>query len=590
MTRLIHIFLRRFKTKFLKEFFLSLVPSLFRNERMLIYSMRLDGSAGRSKTWKASDSLNVRKGTIEDLIIVRSKMKHLPWELQCDLFDGVKDFFVWVSQSEIRHICWIYYRNDPNRFLALGSDEAEIKSVITFPPFRGKGAFPAVVEEITQYLRERGFRCLYGCVEEGNQASIRGFEKSGFSLVGQMRFRKILGKQVSPRIRTETLRDVADGSLQSEPPSLLRTAKKRSVLDFTFIGREPRLDWDRFVSGCHSGHFMQSFAWGRFKEESGWRAEYLMVTSNGLAAGAALLLSRALPVTGMRIYSLPRGPAVKKGDQSTLSPLLKRIREHVREQGGVFLRADPYIVESTDCDESFRRAGFEKIERSWSYWNSPQYVFWLNLEQGLENILREMPKKKRYEIRAAHKKGVTYVRGGYEDLGEFYALMLETAERKGIGSHNLAYYRTLYRILGESMTPQLFLGRHEGETVAAGISLAYGDKAWLLYLASSQKHFHLMPNRAIQWEMIQWAHEMGCSRYDFRGTGTEDPPNPQNPGYGVYKFKKSFGPVFTRMAGYYDAVISYPLHRVFRFGEDRLLPWFAETAVKYPYVVKRIIR
>lgn len=352
---------------------------------------------------------------------------------------------------------------------------------------------------------------------------------------------------------------------------------------------ERKVAWDRFVSECPSGHFMQSYAWGEFKNQSGWRAEYLLATRNNLPVAAALLLSRTVPLMGMRIYALPRGPSVREGDRYALVRLLEQVVKHVRKQRGILLRADPYFIETTEYDDAFREAGFRKIERAWSFWNSPKYVFWLDLEQGLESILNRMPKKKRHEIRSAYKKGVLFFRGGMDDLGAFYALISETADRKGIGVHEQAYYRKLYRILGESMTPQLFLGQYEGETVAAGISLAYGNKAWLLYLGSSNKHFYLTPNRALQWEMIQWAYEKGCSRYDFRGTATDDPPHPKSPGFGVYKFKKSFGPVFIRTAGYYDAVGAYSFYRLFRIVEDSVLPFVIENAVKCRNLIRRFI-
>jgi lipid II:glycine glycyltransferase (peptidoglycan interpeptide bridge formation enzyme) len=72
--------------------------------------------------------------------------------------------------------------------------------------------------------------------------------------------------------------------------------------------------------------------------------------------------------------------------------------------------------------------------------------------------------------------------------------------------------------------------------------------------------------------MIKWAHGLGCERYDFRGTATGDPPSEDDPGYGVYKFKQSFGPEFTRLTGYYDLVQRPLLYRAFRMTEDHLLP------------------
>jgi peptidoglycan pentaglycine glycine transferase (the first glycine) len=134
---------------------------------------------------------------------------------------------------------------------------------------------------------------------------------------------------------------------------------------------------------------------------------------------------------------------------------------------------------------------------------------------------------------------------------------------------------------------ELFLGRYEGKTIAAGMSVRYGKKAWLLYAASDREYYKLRPNRTLQWEMIKWARREGCIRYDFRGTATSDPPSTKDPGYGVYEFKRSFGPEFTRLEGYCDLVASPTLYRLFRYAEEKGLPlvfrvksWFDERRNK----------
>ena len=126
--------------------------------------------------------------------------------------------------------------------------------------------------------------------------------------------------------------------------------------------------------------------------------------------------------------------------------------------------------------------------------------------------------------------------------------------------------------MNASARVQLFLGSFEGEVITAGMSVSYGKRAWLLYAASDPKSYRLRANRTLQWEMIKWAHAQGCTRYDFRGTATNDPPNPNDPGYGVYQFKKSFGPEFTRLIGYYDLVRRPALYRMARIAEEYLLP------------------
>ena len=100
---------------------------------------------------------------------------------------------------------------------------------------------------------------------------------------------------------------------------------------------------------------------------------------------------------------------------------------------------------------------------------------------------------------------------------------------------------------------RLYMAFHEGQPIAGTLAIHYGDKVWYLYGASSNEHRNLMPNYLLQWSMIQWAVETGCSVYDFRGVSGDI--SEDNPLYGLYKFKKGFGGDFTEFVGEYDLVL-----------------------------------
>jgi len=330
--------------------------------------------------------------------------------------------------------------------------------------------------------------------------------------------------------------------------------------------------WDEVVLTSPYGHYMQSHAWGELQRHHGWTPHFLEFHDDEVMIGTVLILSRPLPAIGKKIMYAPRGPVFDFMDANIVKAFTAALRQKVQELGGIFLRCDPYASETVRIENGLSVAGYLKIDRDWSFWNGPKFVFWLDLQTDEDTLFKQMSSTCRNEVRAGYKKGVVFEQGSRDDLGDFYRLMLSTGQHKGIAVHDADYYRVLYDTLSRSASVGLFLGKFEGKTIAAGMSVKYGDKAWLLYAASDREHYKLRPNRTLQWEMILWAHREGCMRYDFRGTATSDPPNPDDPGYGVYEFKKSFGPEFTRLSGYYDLVINQPLHALFRFGEEKVLP------------------
>ena len=183
------------------EFVGFVLQSLFLDEHILIYGRPLASVAPPS----AGDAGAIHKGGPADLDAGRAALERVPWELQCDVYDGVRDFFVHTDHGRIGHISWLYYRGDPNRILQLDDGECEVKFCLTFPEFRGKGLYPAALTAIQRYLRERGYRRCFICVKEDNLASIRGIEKAGFRRAGSTRVRKAFGLQVSRPRRTRDL-------------------------------------------------------------------------------------------------------------------------------------------------------------------------------------------------------------------------------------------------------------------------------------------------------------------------------------------------------------------------------------------------
>jgi lipid II:glycine glycyltransferase (peptidoglycan interpeptide bridge formation enzyme) len=330
--------------------------------------------------------------------------------------------------------------------------------------------------------------------------------------------------------------------------------------------------WDAFVSGQPSGHFMQSHAWGQFRRAHGWEPHYCQVRDAGRLRAAALVLARRLPGLGRSLLCAPRGPVVEAGDRSAASALLEGLGELVDRTGVGFVRFDPYWRESDASVEREPVLGLPRLPRDWSYWNAPRFVFWLDLQGDEARLMARMSSTCRNEVRRGYRSGITFEHGSVDDVAEFHRLMVSTGGQKGIAFHEMGYYRHLLDVLPRSLDIQLFFGRFEGQVVTTGISARYGARAWLLYAASAPEHYKLRANRTQQWEMIRWAHALGCTRYDFRGTATNDPPDPKDSGYGVYTFKKSFGPEFTRLVGYYDLVRSPLAHRFARLVEERALP------------------
>lgn len=85
---------------------------------------------------------------------------------------------------------------------------------------------------------------------------------------------------------------------------------------------------------------------------------------------------------------------------------------------------------------------------------------------------------------------------------------------------------------------------YNGEPLSGAVATQYAGKTCYVYGASTAQHRNVMPNYLMQWNMICWAVENGCSIYDFQGIPFYK--NENHPNYGVYRFKQGFnGEVLT---------------------------------------------
>ncbi|KJS03128.1 MAG: hypothetical protein VR65_02485 [Desulfobulbaceae bacterium BRH_c16a] len=183
----------------LKEFFSLLKQTLFFDELILVY--KLDTIKIQAQPEEV-EGVIIKKGDLEDLKQARQTLKPLPWEFQCYEFDGVNDFFVAKDDGGIQHISWIYFHDHRNRLLSLGKREAEIKFCLTLPAARGRGIYPKILLSALSYLNSCGIQRVYICVHKDNNSSIRGIEKAGFTRVGEIKLKKFMGIQMSPRFDT----------------------------------------------------------------------------------------------------------------------------------------------------------------------------------------------------------------------------------------------------------------------------------------------------------------------------------------------------------------------------------------------------
>jgi lipid II:glycine glycyltransferase (peptidoglycan interpeptide bridge formation enzyme) len=366
-----------------------------------------------------------------------------------------------------------------------------------------------------------------------------------------------------------------------------------------------------FLRSQESASFLQTPAWARVKQE--WKAESigwsLPGSPSGELVGVALVLYRQLPRVKRYLAYVPEGPVID-WDTDDLGAWLVPMAAHLQAQGAFGIRIGPPVVtrrwsaaqvKDGIADETVTsltslpptersQAGAAVVsqlrELGWRAQSvtggfaagQPQYNFWIPLRDAdgaqlaEDAVLAGMNQLWRRNIKKAAKAGVTVTcstastPGFDKDLAAFHDLYVHTAERDHFTPRPQSYFATMFDAMsaeagGGATDIRLYLGRHEGDLVAATIWIRVGSHAWYSYGASSTEKREVRGSNAVQWQMIRDAIAAGAEIYDLRGitdTLTSDDAH-----VGLIQFKVGTGGEAVEYAGEWDLPLNRAIYKAF---------------------------
>lgn len=314
------------------------------------------------------------------------------------------------------------------------------------------------------------------------------------------------------------------------------------------IVRDPS-QWDRAVLAHTQAGFLQSAAWGRFKQQFGWAPARILLPRRGTGpAAAAQVLFRRVPYSPFTLGYIPRGPLLDYQDEGAIDQMLLAIDRLARRYRAIAITWELPIPEDPPVAARLIRRGLrqEPVIQS----RSTRVI---DLSPGLEAVTAQFHQKWRYNTRLARKRGVA-VRAARsrDDLSRWYALYAETARRDGFVGRGEDYMLRFWLDTAGSGSTTLLLAEHEGALLAGVMLHRFGPIATYLYGASAEAGRNLMPNHLLQSEAMVWAAQAGAASYDLFGIADSDDPN--EPLAGVTTFKAGFGGRTVRFAGAFDRV------------------------------------
>ena len=304
------------------------------------------------------------------------------------------------------------------------------------------------------------------------------------------------------------------------------------------------VNWTEIVKKFPEANLLQSPEYGRMNELLGDK----VVTSDFGGKGYALMIVR--DARRGRYLEIPCGPLAGWKNIEELEKIFDKIKQIAKKERCVFVRIRPQLRATEENLRILANLGLRKSPMHLA----AEHTVILNLEQNEANLLAEMRRQTRYEVRQAEKKGIRVEKSRSKEIfEEFHTVQLETAKRQGFVPPNLETLLAEREAFGDKIT--IYSAETaDKEKIAYGLVIRSGKEADYYEAASTPLNRKMPGAYALLWRAILDAKAAGCSRFNLWGIAPANQPNHRYAG--VTTFKTGFGGEIVEYVPAHDMVIS----------------------------------
>lgn len=299
----------------------------------------------------------------------------------------------------------------------------------------------------------------------------------------------------------------------------------------TFTKITNRAVWEEFQEQIKPEALFQQWAWGEIQEKMGTDVTRIGVYQEDLLIGIfQYVIVRARRGSFLHVR---HGPIFIEERESFWEAFTLWITKEAKRKNTWFVRVSPLLEKSNEMSERFLRNGY----RSAPIHAMDAELCWVvSLTQSEEELLKNMRKTTRYEIRRAQESDVSIrVSRDPKDLAYFFDLYKQTSSRHGFVPH--MGIREEFELLSKEEKSLLYLGSYKGVICSAAIVLFVGGQG--IYHHGASVRSEIPVSYLLQWEAMREAKKRGMKLYNFWGIAPEN--SPKHPWRGISLFKKGFG-------------------------------------------------
>lgn len=305
-------------------------------------------------------------------------------------------------------------------------------------------------------------------------------------------------------------------------------------MNFTLIEEEHL--WEKQLLSRPEANFLQSWHFAQFAKSLGKKYFAVLIEDNGLAIGQGLLIKEE--AKRGNYLTIAGGPLLDWQLLTTkqLTEIFAYFKKLAKDNHCQFLRFRPQALDSQELANKLASLGIKPA----SMHLTADLTLQLNLSQSEEELLLQMRKNTRYEIKKALKLGIE-VKTSQDPalMTRFYQDQLYLANKHQFVPFSYEFLHNQFKEFASHNLAMLFDSYYQGKLLASAFVIFYNQEAVYHYGTSTPDNQRLPGSYICQWQAILEAKKRGCKFYNFWGIAPENQPHHRFAG--VSLFKRGFG-------------------------------------------------
>lgn len=304
------------------------------------------------------------------------------------------------------------------------------------------------------------------------------------------------------------------------------------------------MDWKKATQKYPEANFLQSPEYAKMNEILGYKT----ITENFGGAGYALMIVRN--AKRGRYLEIPCGPLADWQDRQAIKDIFAKVREIAKKEKCVFVRVRPQLLNNGENSKILAELGLKKAPMHLA----AEHTVMIDLTKSEDDLLANMRRQTRYEVRRAAKQGIIVEKSNSEEIfKEFRKVQAETAKRQGFIPPNLKTLLAEKEAFGENIA--IYVAKTaEGEAIAYGMIIKNSKEGDYYEAASTPLNRKLPGAYALLWQVMKDLKTEGYERFNLWGIAPAGQPNHRYAG--VTTFKTGFGGEVAEYVPAHDLVIA----------------------------------